>query len=70
MGVPHAHTIEYRIGSHEELLKLHDQLKKHWLKEPAYYQGGQIVSQSEATDKEMKPRYLSRQNGANRDCHK
>jgi len=54
----HAHTIEFRISSRNELLALHDELKKHWLKEPAYFEGGQIVSADEATSKEMKPRSL------------
>lgn len=54
----HAHTIEYRIGSLDELLELHDELKKHWLKEPAYFEGGQIVGEDEAVDREMKPRSL------------
>ncbi|MGZ0657468.1 hypothetical protein ACWPKS_17860 [Coraliomargarita sp. W4R72] len=54
----HAHTIEYRIGSRKELLELHEQLKKHWLKEPAYYEGGQIVDEADAVDTEMKPRHL------------
>ena len=54
----HAHTIEFRIGSRDELLKLHKELKKHWLKEPAFFEGGQIVSEDESTDKEMKPRSL------------
>jgi hypothetical protein len=54
----HAHTIEYRIGSREELLELHQELKKHWLKEPAFFEGGQIVSEDESIDKEMKPRSL------------
>ncbi|WPJ97978.1 hypothetical protein SH580_09675 [Coraliomargarita algicola] len=54
----HAHTIEYRIGSRDELIELHDQLKKHWLKEPAYFEGGQIVDEADATSKEMKPRHL------------
>lgn len=54
----HAHTIEFRIGSIDELLELHDELKKHWLKEPAFFEGGQIVDESGATDKEMKPRSL------------
>ena len=54
----HAHTIEFRIGSRAELLELHDELKKHWLKEPAFFEGGQIVSEDEAVDKEMKPRSL------------
>lgn len=54
----HAHTIEFRIGSRAELLELHDELKKHWLKEPAFFEGGQIVDEDEAVDKEMKPRSL------------
>jgi hypothetical protein len=54
----HSHTIEFRIGSLDELLELHDELKKHWLKEPAFFEGGQIVSEDEAVDKEMKPRSL------------
>ena len=54
----HAHTIEFRIGSRDELLDLHQELKKHWLKEPAFFEGGQIVSQDKSTDKEMKPRSL------------
>ena len=54
----HAHTIEFRIGSRKELLELHEELKKHWLKEPAFFEGGQIVSEDESTDKEMKPRSL------------
>ena len=54
----HAHTIEFRIGSREELLELHQELKKHWLKEPASFEGGQIISEDESTDKEMKPRSL------------
>ena len=54
----HAHTIEFRIGSRNELLELHEELKKHWLKEPAFFEGGQIVSEDESTDKEMKPRSL------------
>jgi hypothetical protein len=54
----HAHTIEYRIGSRQELLELYDELKKHWLKEPAYYEEGQIVDEDETTSSEMKPRHL------------
>ena len=54
----HAHTIEFRIGSRDELLDLHQELKKHWLKEPAFFEGGQIVSKDESTGKEMKPRSL------------
>ncbi|MFU8848494.1 MAG: hypothetical protein ACNA77_07230 [Opitutales bacterium] len=54
----HAHTIEFRVASRNELLALHDELKKHWLKEPAYYEGGQFVDESGATSREMKPRSL------------
>jgi hypothetical protein len=54
----HAHTIEFRVGSRDELLELYQELKKHWLKEPAFFEGGQIVSEDESTDKEMKPRTL------------
>lgn len=54
----HAHTIEYRINSREELIELHNELKKHWLKEPAYYEAGQIVDEQDAVDTEMKPRSL------------
>ena len=54
----HAHTIEFRIGSRDEILKLYEELKKHWLKEPTFFEGGQIVSEEESTDKEMKPRSL------------
>ena len=54
----HAHTIEFRIGSRNELLELYEELKKHWLKEPAFFEGGQIISEDESTDKEMKPRSL------------
>ncbi len=54
----HAHTIEFRISKLGELIDLHDELKKHWLKEPAYFEGGQIVDEDEAVSKEMKPRSL------------
>ncbi len=54
----HARTIEYRVQTRSELLDLFDQLQKHWLKEPAYYEGGQIVDENEATSKKMEPRSL------------
>ncbi len=54
----HAHTIEFRLTTREELIELHDELKKHWLKEPAYYEGGQIVDEADASSREMKPRNL------------
>jgi len=40
------------------LLALHDELKKHWLKEPAFYEAGQIVDAEGNTQGEMKPRNL------------
>ncbi|CAA6691179.1 MULTISPECIES: hypothetical protein [unclassified Lentimonas] len=54
----HARTIEYRVQTRSELLDLFDQLQKHWLKEPAFYEGGQIVDEDEATSKKMEPRSL------------
>ncbi|MFO8026584.1 MAG: hypothetical protein R6U56_02845 [Opitutales bacterium] len=54
----HAHTIEFRVSSRNELLALHDELRKHWLKEPAYFEGGRMVEPDETTQKEMKPRSL------------
>jgi hypothetical protein len=54
----HARTIEYRVQTRSELLDLFDQLQKHWLKEPAYYEGGQIVSEDQATNQKMEPRSL------------
>jgi len=54
----HARTIEYRVTSREELLDLYNELKKHWLKEPAYYLNGQIVPQDQANNTEAKPRSL------------
>lgn len=56
----HAHTIEFRIANLNELLELYDELKRHWLKEPAYFEAGQIIDadQTITTEKEMKPRSL------------
>ncbi len=54
----HAQTIEFRVSSRNELLQLHDELKKHWLKEPAFFEGGQIVEQGESRQSEKKPRSL------------
>lgn len=54
----HAHTIEFRVASRNELLALHDELTKHWLKEPAFYEAGQIVDVSGNTQSERKPRSL------------
>ncbi|MGJ8640841.1 MAG: hypothetical protein ACSHYA_15735 [Opitutaceae bacterium] len=54
----HAHTVEYRVSSRVELVDLYNELRKHWLKEPAFFEGGQIVDEENATEKEMKPRSL------------
>ncbi len=54
----HAHTIEYRISSRNELIDLYNQLKMHWLKEPAFFEAGQLVDQADAVDAEMEPRSL------------
>lgn len=54
----HARTVEYRLSSRIELEDLYEELRKHWLKEPAFFEGGQIVDEENATDKEMKPRSL------------
>lgn len=54
----HARTVEYRLQTRSELLELYDELKKHWLKEPAYYINGQIVPKEDAGDKEAEPRSL------------
>lgn len=54
----HARTIEYRVQTRSELLDLFDELQKHWLKEPAYYEAGQIVDADQATSQKMEPRSL------------
>ena len=54
----HARTIEYRVQTRSELLDLFDQLQKHWIKEPTYFEGGQIVAAGEATSSKMEPRSL------------
>lgn len=54
----HAHTVEYRVSSRAELYDLYDEIRKHWLKEPAYFEAGQIVDDEDAVDQEMKPRSL------------
>ncbi|PXA03083.1 hypothetical protein DDZ13_13515 [Coraliomargarita sinensis] len=54
----HAHTIEFRISSRSELLELHDELRKHWLKEPTFFLAGQIVNPDENPQSELKPRSL------------
>jgi hypothetical protein len=54
----HARTIEYRVQTRSEVLELFDQLQKHWIKEPTYFEGGQIVAEGEATSRKMEPRSL------------
>jgi hypothetical protein len=54
----HARTIEYRLRSRNELLDLFDELQKHWLKEPAFFESGQIVAEDGTTETEKKPRSL------------
>lgn len=54
----HARTIEYRVQTRGELLDLFDELQKHWIKEPTYYEGGQIVDEDQATSSKMEPRSL------------
>ena len=54
----HAHTVEYRVSSRAELLELYDEIRKHWLKEPAYFEAGQIIDGEDAVDQEIKPRSL------------
>jgi len=54
----HARTIEYRIQTRDELLDLFDKLQKHWIKEPTYFEGGQIVTEGESTSSKMEPRSL------------
>jgi hypothetical protein len=54
----HARTIEYRVQKRSELLDLFDQLQKHWIKEPTYFNGGQIVAADESTSQKMEPRSL------------
>ncbi|MGB0743504.1 MAG: hypothetical protein ACPGSB_03160 [Opitutales bacterium] len=54
----HAHTIEFRVANLSELLELHDELRKHWLKEPGFFEGGQLVADGEGPESQMKPRNL------------
>jgi hypothetical protein len=54
----HSRTIEFRVASRNELLALHDALKRHWLKEPALFEDGQIVNEDGSTQSQMKPRNL------------
>ncbi len=55
----HARTIEYRMRSRKELIELYDELLKHWSKEPAYFEDGQIVDEANQTTQTKKePRHL------------
>lgn len=51
----HAHTIEYRVSKLSELTHLYDELIKHWLNEPTYYEGDRIT---EVEDGVLEPRKL------------
>jgi len=53
----HAGTIEFRVRKRSEVIELYDELMKHWTKEPAFFEGGQIVDE-ESTQSERKPRSL------------
>lgn len=54
----HARTVEYRVKSREELNSLFEELKKHWLKNKAFFKDGKIVDPDEVSDAEEKPRSL------------
>ena len=54
----HAGTIEFRVRKRSEVLQLYEALINHWSKEPAFFEGGQIVSTDEATESEERPRSL------------
>jgi hypothetical protein len=54
----HARTIEYRLSSRQQLIALYEELEKHWVKEPAFFKAGEIVTEEEAVNTEMKPRSL------------
>jgi hypothetical protein len=49
----HAHTIEFRVATRATLFQLHDELKRHWLQEPALFRDGQIVDSAEAGAEEQ-----------------
>jgi len=56
----HAHTIEFRVSSRKELLKLYQELEKHWRKEPAFFDSeGQFQGEQEAEGLEKKARGLA-----------
>lgn len=55
----HARTIEYRMRSRNELIELYSELEKHWKKEPAYFEDGQIVDEAnQTTESKLEPRSL------------
>lgn len=54
----HAGTLEFRVRERSEVIELYSELMKHWTKEPAFFEDGQIVDADETTETEMKPRSL------------
>ena len=55
----HARTIEFRLRSRAELIELYDELEKHWLKEPAFFENGQIIDEgNQTTQTKKQPRSL------------
>ncbi len=53
----HSRTIEYRLRSRNELIELYDELSKHLIREPAFYEDGRITSGG-GTQSEESPRSL------------
>lgn len=53
----HSRTIEFRLRSRNELIELYDELRKHLIREPAFFEDGRIVSAS-GTNTEERPRSL------------
>lgn len=54
----HAGTLEYRVKKRSEVIELYEELMKHWTKEPAFFEGGQIVDGEGNASSNRKPRSL------------
>ncbi|MFP4157153.1 MAG: hypothetical protein ACLFU4_05990 [Opitutales bacterium] len=54
----HARTIEFRLSSRSELLELYEELQRHLIREPAYYEDGRIVDPDGRTGIQQRPRSL------------
>jgi hypothetical protein len=54
----HSRTIEFRLSSRSELLELFEELQKHLIREPAYYEDGRIVDPGGRTETQQRPRSL------------